>query len=46
MVREDYFVRMDGLDKRINKTKGIVSKCKESNDILLDKIDGYREQLI
>ena len=46
MCREDFYVRLDLLDKRIKKTNSIVSKCKESNDILLDKIDSYKEQLI
>jgi hypothetical protein len=46
MTKEDFYTRLATLDKKISKTKSVVSKCKESNDILLDKIDDYREHLL
>lgn len=45
MVKEDFYTRLDLLNTKIKKTNSTVSKCKEQNDILLDRIDEFREHL-
>jgi|TARA_B110000285_G_scaffold167493_1_gene187218 hypothetical protein len=46
MVKEDFYTRLALLDKKIKKTNSIVSKCKEQNDILLDRVDEFRDHVM
>lgn len=46
MTKEDFYTRLDLLNKKIKKTNSTVTKCKEQNDILLDRVDEFREHIL
>ena len=46
MTKEDFYTRLDLLNKKIKKTNSTVTKCKEQNDILLDRVDEFREHVL